>query len=44
MSPRILFEVTADRCRTLLSTHYDRAWSNLDRHGVHFPTAYVAGV
>jgi integrase/recombinase XerD len=24
--------------------HYDRAWGNLDRHGVHFLTAYVAGV
>ncbi|RHW29052.1 integrase [Nocardioides immobilis] len=24
--------------------HYDRARGNLDRHGVHFPTAYVAGV
>ncbi len=24
--------------------HYDRARSNLDRHGVHLLTAYVAGV
>jgi integrase len=24
--------------------HYDRARGNLDRHGVHFRTAYVAGV
>jgi site-specific recombinase XerD len=24
--------------------HYDRARSNLDRHGVHFTTAYVTGV
>ena len=24
--------------------HYDRARGNLDRHGVHFVTAYVAGV
>ena len=24
--------------------HYDHARSNLDRHGVHFLTAYVAGV
>jgi site-specific recombinase XerD len=24
--------------------HYDRACGNLDRHGVHFLTAYVAGV
>jgi integrase/recombinase XerD len=24
--------------------HYDRARGNLDRHGVHFHTAYVAGV
>jgi len=24
--------------------HYDRAGGNLDRHGVHFLTAYVAGV
>ena len=24
--------------------HYDRARSNLDRHGVHFLAAYVAGV
>jgi integrase/recombinase XerD len=23
--------------------HYDRARGNLDRHGVHFLTAYVAG-
>lgn len=26
------------------SEHYDRAPGNLDRHGVHFLTAYVAGV
>jgi len=26
------------------SEHYDRARGNLDRHGVHFLTAYVAGV
>jgi hypothetical protein len=24
--------------------HYDRARGNIDRHGVHFLTAYVAGV
>jgi integrase/recombinase XerD len=24
--------------------HYDRARGNLDRHGVHFLTGYVAGV
>ncbi len=24
--------------------HYDRDRGNLDRHGVHFLTAYVAGV
>jgi hypothetical protein len=24
--------------------HYDRARGNLDRHGVHFLTAYAAGV
>ncbi|MCX6399270.1 MAG: tyrosine-type recombinase/integrase [Propionibacteriales bacterium] len=24
--------------------HYDRARGNLDRHGAHFLTAYVAGV
>jgi site-specific recombinase XerD len=24
--------------------HHDRARGNLDRHGVHFLTAYVAGV
>jgi len=24
--------------------HYDRARGNLDRHGVHFLTAFVAGV
>ncbi len=24
--------------------HYDRARRNLDRHGVHFLTAYVSGV
>ena len=24
--------------------HYDRARGNLDRHGVHFLTAYVTGV
>jgi integrase/recombinase XerD len=23
--------------------HYDRARGNLGRHGVHFPTAYIAG-
>ncbi|CAM3633142.1 tyrosine-type recombinase/integrase [Occultella aeris] len=26
------------------TAHYDRARGNLDRHGVHFLTAYVAGV
>jgi integrase len=31
----------ADPCTT---EHYDRARGNLDRHGVHFLTAYVAGV
>jgi integrase/recombinase XerD len=31
----------ADLCTT---EHYDRARGNLDRHGVHFLTAYVAGV
>ena len=32
----------ARRPRT--TEHYDRARGNLDRHGVHFLTAYVAGV
>src|SRR5512132_38092 len=32
----------ARRPRT--TQHYDRARGNLDRHGVHFLTAYVAGV
>lgn len=27
-----------------LSRAYDRARGNLDRHGVHFLTAYVSGV
>ena len=26
------------------TVHYDRARGNLDRHGVHFLAAYVAGV
>ena len=30
--------------RERTSGHYDRARGNLDRHGVHFLTAYVAGV
>jgi alcohol dehydrogenase class IV len=34
-------EVPADPRTT---EHYDRARGNLDRHGVHFLTAYVAGV
>ena len=45
---------SASRCATpqILAQHadprtteqYDRARGNLDRHGVHFLTAYVAGV
>ena len=32
-------------CRGQRTTeHYHRARGNLDRHGVHFLTAYVAGV
>ena len=30
--------------RPRTTEHYDRARGNLDRHGVHFLTAYVAGV
>jgi hypothetical protein len=28
----------------LVQANYDRVRGNLDRHGVHFLTAYVAGV
>jgi hypothetical protein len=28
----------------ITAEYYDRARGNLDRHGVHFLTAYVAGV
>ncbi len=30
-------------CRPTTTEHYDRARGNLDRHGVHFLTAYVVG-
>lgn len=30
--------------RPRTTEHYDRARGNLDRHGVHFLTAYVAGI
>lgn len=35
------WHVTPTPART--TEHYDRARGNLDRHGVHFLTAYVAG-
>lgn len=36
--------VTTKRLSWLATEHYDPARGNLDRHGVHFLTADVAGV
>ena len=38
------FEILARHADPRTTEHYDRARGNLDRHGVHFLTAYVAGV
>jgi integrase len=37
-------QVLARHADPRTTEHYDRARGNLDRHGVHFLTAYVAGV
>jgi integrase/recombinase XerD len=37
-------QILARRADPRTTEHYDRARGNLDRHGVHFLTAYVAGV
>jgi predicted transcriptional regulator len=37
-------QILARACRPRTTEHYDRARGDLDRHGVHFLTAYVAGV
>ena len=37
-------QVLARQADPRTTQHYDRARGNLDRHGVHFLTAYVAGV
>ncbi len=36
--------ITVHHADPRTTEHYDRARGNLDRHGVHFLTAYVAGV
>lgn len=40
----LLAEILARHADLRTTEHYDRARGNLDRHGVHFLTAYVAGV
>ncbi|MBA2560845.1 MAG: tyrosine-type recombinase/integrase [Propionibacteriales bacterium] len=37
-------QILASHADPRTTRHYDRARGNLDRHGVHFLTAYVAGV
>ena len=37
-------QILARHADSRTTQHYDRARGNLDRHGVHFLTAYVAGV
>jgi integrase/recombinase XerD len=37
-------QILARHAEPRTTEHYDRARGNLDRHGVHFLTAYVAGV
>jgi hypothetical protein len=37
-------QILARHANPRTTEHYDRAHGNLDRHGVHFLTAYVAGV
>ncbi len=37
-------QIAARHADPRTTTRYDRARGNLDRHGVHFLTAYVAGV
>jgi site-specific recombinase XerD len=37
-------QIVARHADPRTTEHYDRARGNLDRHGVHFLTAYVAGV
>jgi integrase/recombinase XerD len=37
-------QILARHADTRTTEHYDRTRGNLDRHGVHFLTAYVAGV
>jgi integrase/recombinase XerD len=37
-------QILAQHADPRTTQHYDRARGNLDRHGVHFLTAYVAGV
>ena len=37
-------QILARHADPRITEHYDRARGNLDRHGVHFLTAYVAGV
>lgn len=36
-------QILARQADPRTTEHYDRARGNLDRHGVHFLTAYVAG-
>ena len=42
--PRRDAQILARHADPRTTEHYDRARGNLDRHGVHFLTAYVAGV
>ena len=37
-------QILARHADPRITEYYDRARGNLDRHGVHFLTAYVAGV
>ena len=42
--PRRDAQIRARHADPRTTEHYDRARGNLDRHGVHFLTAFVAGV
>ena len=44
ISPLRDAQILARHADPRTTEHYDRARGNLDRHGVHFLTAYVAGV
>jgi len=44
MARREIQRARGERVTRGTTEHYDRARGNLDRRGVHFLTAYVAGV